>query len=290
MSTVQCLAACALFSYVLTAEAAKILMIPFMNTSNYWELDGVGRPLVERGHTVYILVDNTSALPDNTKYKLVTYKFKTAPLQYHEENCPNGFNGDARNKLDLAGFDSFTKELCASLLNDAELFAKLRNLRLDLAIVDSFFSKCFFMVPHKLAIPFVAVGSQFTVCNSSLPVLQSLIQPLLGLEVFGISLCRESPTQLPLVRTLCRAVAFLGQQLMLLRFEESYLRQYADFQSVQQIRENASLTLVNVNSLLTTEPLPKLPNVEYVGGLTTKPGNSQSKKSNTRTILRQNHY
>lgn len=266
MALAKFLALLTLLHVAAKVESANILLVPFQNTSHFLELDGVGKPLVARGHNLYVLFSDDTALPKNSPYKLVTYKSSKTTFN-QDTKAQHKFIEESNSGHDMK---KYLKDNCIAMFEDPDLFDRLRSLKLDLVIVDNFFAKCFFLVPHKLGLPFVAVGTVRTAWPARLPLLSSVSPQTMGLDQFGLKFCEETPSQSTIVRTLCRLGAFFAEEMFCYFVEEDYLKKYVEFDSVQDIRSNASVYLFNINFLL-TEPLPKLPHVEYVGGLTTKP-------------------
>jgi hypothetical protein len=275
MNTLICWLLAFSLSYAVT-DAAKILIVTFMNESHFLELNGVGQPLLDRGHEVYVLFDSETTLPKSAdkRYKVVNYK-----VQFHAK----AWSSDAESQKkfieatrDINVDDGFlavlTKDICINMVSDKELFPKLEALKFDLVIVDNFLAPCFFLVPYKLGLPYVSVGSVLFSWYLRLPMLPSVLEPTIDYKTLRLFFC-DDDTKCGFMKRFCRLLSFIMVETFSeLMFDTEYLREYVSFPTIKELRENASMTLVNRHHLLSS-PVPKLPHVEYVGGITTRPGN-----------------
>ena len=253
------------------AAGSNILLIPYMNRSHFMEVHGVGQPLVQRGHNVYVLMDEKIAMPKDAPYKLINYRNKVSISQFFDSESMSKVIETSHSGANVSMLFGAIKATCTNMIADTELLPKLMSYKFDIAIVDNFNIPCFYVVPYKLGIPIVTVGTYLTNWVTRMPLLPSVVKPAVGLGWLGFHQCEETPEQTVIIKSLCRLVGTFIGEVVINTVEDAYMREYVDFPTVHEIRENASLHLINTDFLL-AGPLPKLPNVEYIGGLTTRPG------------------
>ncbi|XP_064596629.1 UDP-glucuronosyltransferase 2C1-like [Liolophura sinensis] len=258
-------------------EGAKILLLTGAVYSHCAEISGVGHALLDKGHSVFILLDET----------------------FDHKNCfNNGRNGSGRiqpivKKLSPEvetsgkilgtiteaikadhGFSFFTHLSLVrklSLLSAVNLFydqvvmQRLKKEKFDLAIVDTVpFAYCIFLLPMKLGIPYVGISSNLEDFVSGRPFLPSIVPNTLS----------KFTDSMTFIERLSNAAKYVGVNL-LGRFSQAIdvLEKYdpdISRQGLINIVANCKLFLYNYDPVL-SYPVPQMPNHVFIGGISARP-------------------
>ena len=145
----------------------KILLITLPASSHLFSLTIIGQELVNRGHEVHLLVDEdfelSADLMSNSS-KIVIHRYGSesgVKLDFKAltANVTHTFmmSKEADMKQHLPRVMGTTELQCKRMLSKNEaLFEELKRVKFHMSLVDSlFFIKCFYLLPHRLGIPWV---------------------------------------------------------------------------------------------------------------------------------------
>jgi len=150
--------------------------------------------------------------------------------------------------------------------NDENL-EKLKRERFDLAVVDAmFFTKCVYLIPHRLQIPFITFNVAIDPLKIRVPWLPSFVPTF----VFPLS------ERMTFVERLQNTAALLfASFIMPLYFPEpedevlDKFRRYGYFSSLDELASKSALWFMTEDSVL-DYARPMMPNMVEIGGLTVK--------------------
>jgi hypothetical protein len=124
----------ALLNAMRVVHGSKILMVPVLNTSQFLEMDGVGRVLKQRGHDVYVVMGSQASIPKQAQD--VGYK----RLDYQQVKI-EGVSKETEEAIVQQGLAAMRKvgnvftQLCTDMLADEHLLQQIQQLHFDIAIV-----------------------------------------------------------------------------------------------------------------------------------------------------------
>jgi glucuronosyltransferase len=248
----------------------KIIMFPLMIRSRFLQMLAIAEPLMDKGHNVYMTVDKTYPPPSEVRRSRlnIMYYDTGKPIQanlphIHEVLIQTFRETNFVKKGLKAGvyFQAMADD-CHNFLQTEEIMSKLMTEKFDFAIVDgSSISRCFYVVAHKLDIPYASLTSFHALDTASTASQACYLVPSFA-----------NPDSLLTGQTLLMRFSGVFYTLLLSRKVESNFRQYSidrPFNSLYELASNSKLWLVDSAPLLSV-PMPEPPNVIHVGGLTIK--------------------
>jgi len=168
--------------------------------------------------------------------------------------------------------------------NDDKL-KKLEKEKYDVAIVDGFlFTKCIYLIPHRLRIPWITYGFVVDPVTARVPWLPSFVPNvdpyatklpwLPNVELFFSE-------QMTFVERLKNTAALVVSSLILSRYvpdpEDTVLdkyRRYGYFRSLDELASRSVLWFITTDNIL-DYPRPTMPNMVSISGLTIKSSTAQ---------------
>ncbi|XP_041475570.1 UDP-glucuronosyltransferase 2C1-like [Lytechinus variegatus] len=238
----------------------------------------IGEHLVSRGHNVTILV--TNAYLHHTKdphySKLFNYEvlhLKRTPEEVVETNQWVAYAANSGHLLwkllteppDVAGC---LRSDCEALLDDAELIRRLNDTHYDLFLLDNFFP-CGFILAALLDVRVSMLGPttwdpEFgnLIGTPSYPGAITTFQ--IGFPSYKMSFFQR------VINVLCSKV--FVPSVIFSSVLNSFMRERGLPYTLEQVYGRAELFLANIDFAF-LEPLPLMPNIIPVGGLSTKPSN-----------------
>ncbi|XP_064653300.1 UDP-glucuronosyltransferase 2C1-like isoform X2 [Lineus longissimus] len=254
-------------------KGKKVLLIGFPFTSHMNELMAVGRELVSKGHQVYAIMD-VNKLGEKrfqgTGLKFLTYDSldkEQKAIEEVEEKWPEiCFRTQTTSiKAMMDALASIIQPIgtyeCSRMLSDDKLLQQIRDVNFDISLLDAIYY-CSYLIPFKLDIPYVSMGSFNHVWKSRL-------HPVASHQPCKIERDNSFTNRLKHF--------FLGMivehNLPDLFMDQSKFLDYdtpRPYSSLSELVEKSSLFLINQNTVGSCAA-PSTPNVIYVGGLTNKP-------------------
>jgi predicted peroxiredoxin len=174
----------------LSSRASRILLVTTGSHTNshLLEIVHVGEVMTSRGHEVYLMTQSGGTEKEKKdraeKVKIGAIKV----VEYKAVQTNISFDELDRNLVQVfTDKPSFTRTMdrgskllsimhddCEAALTDTDFMNKLRELKLDIAVVARFIPmSCFFLIPHILRIPYVSIGSTFEPFLGASPALPS---------------------------------------------------------------------------------------------------------------------
>ena len=262
------------------SEAANILLIPCTSYSHVRYFAQVGRPLVEKGHNVYGIIngDCKKAIGELETAKIEAFKYYTTERRCRVEEEPTEEEKKQMMEMILKpqGPLSMASVLymqstvigrnADGLFSDA-VFDQLRSLKIDLAIVDGMPLALYgYIVPYKLGVPYVTLTTAYHPGIAGVPDLPSF-SPVMASSV--------SPPMSFLERVENTILYFASAQMLKLLpgSRDSLVQEYAGEKepvSISTLLRQSKLWLVNTDIAL-DYPRASLPHIVPIGGLSTKP-------------------
>jgi len=159
-----------------------------------------------------------------------------------------------------------TQEWCPNIANDDSV-DKLEEMKFDVAVVDNiFFLKCYYLIPHRLQIPWISF-TEFTRPH--------LLRAPWFPSFVPISILPFSDKMTFTERLKNAASLFSVTFLLPLFFPDpshevlQKFRHYNEFSSLEELESRSALWLLGTDDVL-DYPHPTMPNMVHVGGLTVK--------------------
>src|SRR6218665_3063516 len=253
-------------------QGAKILMKSPQLGSHILEQVSLGEELVSRGHEVYIAIASrypTKGSIEKRGIKTLQYTFPDGVLYgvseefekllaeviFDKNNVKQGLSGSAAAQL---GYND-----CAYMMADKSFLENARQLKFDLAIVDSFLiNPCNLILPKYLQVPFASNAGHFIPWNIRIPALPSFAHFMSAwTDLSDITLKSRFSSLFTYVatNTVLSRVAPVNTTLL-----ELYAPEY---ESWNDLLRQSELFLVGRDHHLGA-PIPEMPNYVSVAGLT----------------------
>jgi UDP:flavonoid glycosyltransferase YjiC (YdhE family) len=277
------LALVTLLACSLSSDASRILLVTSgcHTNSHLLELVNIGETMASRGHEVYLMKQRGgSEKEQNDRAK----KVKVGAIKQVEYNAPQ--DTVSFEKIDKHFVSAFTQsptfastmELanmlltsmhddCQAALSDNDFMNKLRDLKLDMAIVTRFTPmSCYFLIPHHLRIPYVSIGGMMEPFLGGSPTLPSFV-PAVVLDhtdrMHFTQRVKNLLVTIVLVQLIKWDVLTSGQEGLRQKFAP-------DVSSYHELVDQSQLFFVSYNHIL-ARPTPTFPNVIQIPSLNFSP-------------------
>jgi len=252
---------------------AKILMKSPQVGSHMLEQVFLGEELASRGHEVYIAIGSrypTKANIEKRGIKTLQYKFPDGVLYGVSEECEKMIAGvifeEDEDKFATTGkaASQLVYDDCAYMMADESFLENARQLKFDLAIVDSFIlSPCNLILPKYLGIPFVTNMGFIIPWNIRIPALPSFA---------NFMSAWTDLSDITIKSRLSNLFTYVTMNVILSSYapdNNTLLERYApEYKSWNDLRLQSELFLAGRDHHL-GPPLPSMPNYVSVAGLTT---------------------
>jgi len=153
------------------------------------------------------------------------------------------------------------------MINDDDTLDKLEQEKFDVAVVNVVvFSKCFYLIPHRLQIPWITLADAIDPHLVKAPWLPSFVpNPIWPFSDKMTFIERLKNTIYSFFFTFVIPLYFPDPAHEVLE----KFRRYGDFSSLDELESRSALWLLVTDDVL-DYPRPMMPNMVYVGGLTVK--------------------
>jgi len=160
--------------------------------------------------------------------------------------------------------------MCAKMQHMSdEYYEKLASEQFDIAVIDGcFVSMCFYLIPHRLGIPWVTYSDYIDPWFVRLPWLPSFVPYLFTTFTDRMNFSQRFGNTLSTTYSRLFGKTFTVSNEVLTSY-----RQYGSFTSLDELASRSLLFLVSSHVVL-DYPKPSMPNVFEVGGLTTAEPNT----------------
>jgi len=254
-------------------QGAKILMKSMPMGSHILEQIFLGEELALRGHEVYMAIGSrypTKANIEKRGMKTLQYKFPDNVLygvsDEFEEMMAGVIFAKNKDKMFLSGSVAIkiTDDDCSSMMADESFLENARQLKFDLAIVDSFLvCPCNLILPKYLEIPFVSNCGLFIPWNIRIPALPSFANFMSAWTDLSDITFTSRLSNLVMYLTINRFLSSMAPE------NNTLLERYAPkYESWNDLLLQSELFLVGRDHHLGA-PIPEMPNYISVAGLTT---------------------
>ena len=157
--------------------------------------------------------------------------------------------------------------MCDRVIGDNEILNRLHEEKFDVAVVDAlFFAKCFYLIPHRLQIPYITYTDSIDPLLVRVPWLPSFVP-------CGISPFSEKMTFVERLKNMFYLFSFTFILPVLIpeppREVMDKFRRYGHFDSLDELGSKSVLWLSTKDDVLDYAK-PTMPNVVNIGGLTVK--------------------
>ncbi len=276
-----------LIFHVQASSLHKILIIPHGNLSHTLMLHAIGKELLNRGNEVSLLWNDEIILKDldRYQYKKIYYSYPgssnfttdiltnaqeffaemaRSPLSVIKKHFENRYSG-RKNFYDMVldGANLATH----SILSNSNLMNRLKSENFSVAIMDAFHPiSSYFLIPVNLSIPFVSVSESISSFDMRLPFIP--FTNMYGPANDG------KPGFIYRLKELLDFIGFLIVTRMTSLFPSPKIEEFGNYSklsSFREIVEQSSLFLYMRDPFITGLYFPKLPHVEFIGGLTVSP-------------------
>ena len=269
---------CALVLHFRRALPGKILLLPPMVPSHVIELCELGSELVAWNHTVHIVMKSSATLPPRIRHsgiKIIPYTtkdnadpFRDDPFKTSADSSYNGRMASPGGLLrKMKQFDIFSRRECESVLGNDNLYATLKSHQFDIVIVGGFaVTSCLYVIPHRLGVPYGTVTAMTWTYISFIQSLSS-ISPTRHTEF------TDRMSFIERLRNLFHSR--LGSALTSSYFDTAEYNRYTPdrpYTSLVSLAQQSKFWFLNMDGIM-DYPVPRMPNVFYVGGLVTRQAN-----------------
>ena len=164
-----------------SASGANILLIPFPWPSVVRELAYIGDELLDRNHQIHVLLpgsfDSDKLTETRPHLKVLTYAIKYPDMFSVVNDDPTMFFDMMVGKaMDMRENAEGGIAQCANLLEDTVMEQKVKELKFDVVLLSGFeLTRCYFILPYRLDIPFVAVTTEMEPWLTRTPSLPSFV-------------------------------------------------------------------------------------------------------------------
>ena len=255
---------------------SHILFIPGLFPSIRLYMTNLAQGLAEAGHNVSFVLPGSLSITDipatitqrglNITYFKSDVDIPFAKTEFVEELARELMSREESRVNSI--FDKFYKyqtECVHDMLNDADFVDSLKRTRIDVIMVNAWdvtAAQC--ILPLMLSVPFIQVTSMFKPWEQQLPALPSAVPGLHLLE------STEKMSFSLRLQTYYRYYTQNNPWDAVISKEWKKVFPNTKPPSVNAILNKADLTLYNIDSLM-GYPLPSVPNIKYVGGLSIAP-------------------
>ncbi|KAL8579441.1 hypothetical protein ACOMHN_026806 [Nucella lapillus] len=246
------------------AECKRVLVIPMPHTSHTKYHINVAHQLIKLGHQVWL------TMPDYLLAKGVLNTSRLNIIEYStHQNVEDTTMHELRDKYfsgegaDFPAFGQLMKQFCQSLLKNETFFQVIKTIRPQFIIIDNVLLKMFSVIPYRLGVPFVFVGTAYDPLSARVPF-SPAVTPI---PLFPFT------DNMDFTDRFKNVILFLLSMVMDPFVESDAVATYAPempYLPLDMLVTRADLWLVEMDHIL-DYPRPSLPNVKLIGGTATGP-------------------
>ena len=248
----------------------RILLAGVQVASHLIELQEIGEALVRRGHDVYLAVEE--GFPNRESLvkrgiKAITFesvnndisKFRSDEFNGAMMLGITGWEGQPRSKIMEA-----TMQDCSNMMLDEVFMSKVTALNFDLVLYDNFIlSPCNVILPHRLSIPAVSVGSVLVAWDARVPS-NPAVTPSKLVAYSDRMTFTQRFVNLAFHLFMSTYRVYDGNTTLLERFAPG-------FDSWLDLQQQTSVLYIVTRDYILEWPEAQMPNVIHIPGVTTHP-------------------
>jgi UDP:flavonoid glycosyltransferase YjiC (YdhE family) len=230
----------------------------------------IGKELLSRGHDVWMLLPKSANPPPlvaNSGINFIQYKFNNSldPFEsmFNRDNVQSYV--EASTFARVLYLKDKAKYQCHSILENENLFQKLRKIHFDFVLLDDYaFTLCLYVIPHKLGVQYGSVSAIIWPYASTISLLPSIAPARHHHMTNDMGFCE---------RLLNTILKIFGDIMVYYFIDSNDYNVYSEehpYKSLTHLASRTSFWLIDQDTLL-DYPVPLMPNMIYVGGLSTEP-------------------
>jgi len=270
---------CVMCALVASSVSYKILLFPIGQGSHVLCNVAIARELGRRQHEAHILIDGGYQVAEDMAAEAKKFNFTFVRLA---ENRAKTYGVTAAAIVKVVQrmvaseypFKEYLKD-CAHwsdshakllLLENEPFIEKLKSARYDLAVIDGFFfTKHFYLLAHRLGIPWVTYTDFPHSWTMRVPWLPSIVPGKFSFQSEKMSFSGR------ISNIWVSSIAKLDEQMVKVPDDiVKQYQQYGAFDSVDELMERSKLWILT-SDVIIDSPKPIMPHMIEVGGLTTQP-------------------
>ncbi|CAN2391415.1 Glycosyltransferase family 28 C-terminal domain [Pristimantis euphronides] len=256
-------------------QAAKILTICFVGGSHYLQMDAISRILHNNGHDVRMFLQyGHSMLPgrplQQIPYPVSSYSLDENYVQKYKEVFAENQKDFFKGRDSLHNYLQFISELsyqCNITLHQSEILNFLKEEKYDLAILEAF-NPCTFLTSEKLGVPYIAFFPSLFMNAGRV----GMASPLSYVPAFNSHLTDHMDFFGRLKNIFMYVGSYIVDKKIDALFDNVIDEHFPEGSrpSIADLHLKAELWIYNIDFSIEF-PRPLLPNVQYIGGLLTRP-------------------
>ncbi|XP_064635313.1 UDP-glucuronosyltransferase 2B13-like [Lineus longissimus] len=251
-------------------SGSKILLVSPLIPSHIFTMTHIGKELLSRGHDVWMLLPNSANPPPlvkNSGIRFIQYRLNNSldPFEsmFHQDNVQSYVESSTFSRV--LYLKDKAKYQCHSILENYEMFEKLRKINFDFILLDDYaFTLCLYVIPHKLGVKYGSVSAIIWPYASKISLLPSIAP----------ARHHHMTNEMGFWERLLNTILKIFGDIMVYHFIDSNeYNQYIQerpYKSLTHLASQTSFWLIDQDILL-DYPVPLMPNMIYVGGLSTEP-------------------
>lgn len=257
-------------------DCANILLMPYPFNSHVFQMLEVAEELGST-HKIHMLLSPKYPLPDRVNKSRIPLIFYDAPdPEWYDIPMSEDIEGQWVEDLienpvdfvtDLQNTDEYWISGCSNPLGDEKLFKKLKSMKFDFALIDGFLGvRCYYILAYRLGIPYATLSDWKEPWLSRSPALPSFVPFHLATTY------TEKMNFWQRLANFWKQVKYYNY-IKLSPNSDSLVSKYAPekpFVTLNYLTGQSEIWLVATNMPL-DYPMPTMPNVIPIGGLTSKP-------------------
>ena len=251
--------------------ADRILLAGTQIVSHHLILQEVGQALSIRGHSVYLVIDESYPNQDRLLKRgitAVTFRHSveaTVPPFWSERGKRDLMSDIMRREIPgTYVLMKHTMQDCTSMMLDEAFISKVTAINVDIVLYDGFvFSPCNVILAHFLSVPAVFLTSIIMAWDAMVPV-NPAVTPTMS--------SRYSDRMTFSQRLVNVAIYLVGRVYRVSEQNTTLLKRFApEVNSWLELQQRSTLLYIVTRDYLLEWPEPQMPNVIYTPGITTHP-------------------
>ena len=257
------------------SAGARVLMMPLDHHANANIFSVAARALIDAGHDVTSLV---AARHASTMTKMGVPQILLHPpaenslagSMHSAQLRDEAIRSNSLLKVLTKDFVAFMTQQCERLMQNASLLSEIRALQFDLVVIDGYdLNRCFYVLPHWLAVPYVTLSARHDPWSAGVPVLPS------GEGLSGMMSMYADSGFLQRVYSAALYVLSSNAHKLMGLTDDGLIAKYAPHRpraTYADLYSRSELWLVNGAPVSLDYPRLYAPHYHFIGGLSAVPG------------------